>query len=364
MDIAMTQPARKIAQTTTRFQSDSARWEAVSTRDKSADGRFVYAVRTTGVFCHPSCPSRPAKLDNVAFYGSPADAIAAGYRACKKCRPGQQSRSDLHAAAIAKACALMAGSDPALGLNALARAVGMSPFHFHRVFKAALGVTPKAYLDAQKARRLREQLDGDTRVTTAIYVAGYNSSSRFYEGAQERMGMTPTTYRRGGAGMDIRFAIGQCSLGAILIAATDRGICAIELGDDPDALVRSLQERFPKAQIIGADRTFESLVAQVIGAVEAPADAPNLPLDVRGTAFQERVWKALRVIPPGKTLTYTEVARKIGRPTATRAVANACGANPVAVAIPCHRVIRTDGGLGGYRWGIERKQVLLKREKA
>jgi len=362
MDTALTNPAREIPQMTARSQTDNDRWAAVQSRDKSADGQFVYAVRTTGVFCHPSCPSRPAKRANVAFYRSPADAIAAGYRACKKCRPGQQSRNDVHAAAITKACALMTNADHTMSLNELAGAVGMSPFHFHRVFKATLGLTPKKYLDAQKARRLRDQLDNDSRVTTAIYGAGYNSSSRFYEGAQERLGMTATTFRRGGAGMQLRFAVGQCSLGAILVATTDRGICAIEFDNDPEALVRSLQDRFPKAQLIGADQTFERLVAQVVGAVETPAKAQSLPLDVRGTAFQERVWKALRAIPAGKTLTYAEVAKKIGLPTATRAVANACAANPAAVAIPCHRVVRTDGGLGGYRWGIGRKQALLQRE--
>jgi AraC family transcriptional regulator, regulatory protein of adaptative response / methylated-DNA-[protein]-cysteine methyltransferase len=367
MGIAMTKPTRGTKAAAPRFLTEGDRWDAVRSRDKTADGQFVYAVRTTGVFCHPSCPSRPAKRENVTFYGSPGDAASAGYRACKRCRPGETSRDDRHACAIATAIssadARLASGEPAPSLDELARAAGMSPFHFHRIFKATMGITPKAYLGAQRARHLRDRLDGAADVTTAIHGAGYGSSSRFYVGAQDRLGMTPTTYRRGGAGVTIRFAVGQCSLGAIIVAATDRGICAIEFGDDPDLLVRGLQDRFPKAELVGADQTFESLVAQVVGAVETPANAARLPLDVLGTAFQERVWQALRAIPAGKTLTYAELAKTMGLPKATRAVANACAANPAAVAIPCHRVVRTDGGLGGYRWGIARKEALLARER-
>jgi AraC family transcriptional regulator, regulatory protein of adaptative response / methylated-DNA-[protein]-cysteine methyltransferase len=340
------------------------RWEAVRSRNAAADGQFVYAVRSTGIFCMPSCASRPARPENVVFYAKAADAIAAGYRACKRCRPGEPSRDEGQSAMIKKACRIVIGSEDAPSLEALAKAVGMSPYHFHRIFKAKTGITPKSYVKAERAKRMRGHLAAGSSVTAAIYEAGYGSNSRFYETAQDRLGMTAKTFQRGGEGARIRFAVGQCSLGAILVAATDRGICSIEFDDDPGTLVRGLQDRFPKAELIGADRDFEKLVAQVVAAVEAPDRAAALPLDIQGTAFQERVWQALREIPLGKTATYADIARSIGAPSSMRAVANACGANPVAVAIPCHRVVRTDGSLGGYRWGVERKQTLLDREAA
>jgi AraC family transcriptional regulator of adaptative response/methylated-DNA-[protein]-cysteine methyltransferase len=249
-------------------------------------------------------------------------------------------------------------------LDVLADGAGLSRFHFHRVFKAVTGVTPKAYAQAHRASRMRDALVGGGTVTEAIYGAGFNSSSRFYEASPDLLGMTPSAFRAGGNGEVIRFAVGECSLGAVMVAATARGVCAIELGDDPEALLRILQDRFPKARLVGGDQEFEQLVAQVIGFLEAPGSGLDLPLDIRGSAFQQRVWRALRDIPAGSTATYSEVARRIGRPRAVRAVAQACAANKIAVAIPCHRVVRTDGSSSGYRWGVERKQALLEKESA
>lgn len=341
---------------------DGTRWAAVGRRDQAADGTFVYAVRTTGVYCRPSCPARPARRENVTFHRTCADAERAGYRACKRCRPNEASQAERHAAAVARACRLIddAESPPALG--ELARAAGLSPHHFHRIFKRVTGVTPRAYAAAGRAARLTAGLRAAGTVTDAIYDAGYGSSSRFYESADGRLGMTPTAYRDGGRGAEIRFAVGECSLGSILVAATGKGVCAILLGDDPGALVRDLQDQFPKADLRGGDRDFEAVVARVVGFVEAPRTGLDLPLDIGGTAFQQRVWQALRDIPAGTTASYADVARVIGQPGSVRAVAGACAANALAVAIPCHRVVRTDGALSGYRWGVERKRSLLALE--
>jgi len=269
-----------------------------------------------------------------------------------------------HAALVAEACRRIERAEAAPSLAELAAPTGMSPWHFHRVFKAQTGLTPKAYADAHRAGRLRERLVRSRTITDAIHDAGFGSSSRFYERSSERLGMQPSAWRAGGAEARIRFAIGQCSLGAILVASSDKGVCAILLGDDPDALARDLQDRFPKAELVGGDPDYERVVATVVGFVEAPRIGLDLPLDVRGTAFQERVWRALRKIPPGSKATYAEIARRIGEPRAVRAVAGACAANQLAVAIPCHRVVRSDGGLSGYRWGVERKRRLLEREAA
>ncbi|OZI47379.1 bifunctional transcriptional regulator/O6-methylguanine-DNA methyltransferase [Bordetella genomosp. 5] len=340
------------------------RWAAVVARDRSADGLFVYAVKTTGVYGRPSSAARLPRRENVEFFDSPAAAEAAGYRPSRHIAADQTQVGHQHAALVAQACRLIDASDEIPSLARLAQRAGMSPYHFHRVFKAVTGLTPKAYAAAQQARRVREQLADAGTVTDAIYASGFNSNSRFYASSKERLGMTPRAYKAGGANQEIRFAVAQCSLGALLVAASEAGICAIQLGDDPDALVRSLQDRFPRAALIGADAAFETVVARVVGLVEAPALGASLPLDVRGTAFQERVWQALREIPAGRTVTYADIARRIGAPGAVRAVAQACGANPVAVAIPCHRVVRTDGGLSGYRWGVARKLELLRREGA
>jgi len=346
------------------FLSDDARWEAVRRRDPAADGAFYYSVRTTGVYCRPSCAARSARRENVDFHLTCADAERAGFRPCKRCRPNEAGLAERHAAAVAKACSLIDAADEMPSLDALADAVGLSRYHFHRVFKAVTGVTPKAYADARRGERVRQELARSETVTQAIYGAGFNSNGRFYAASDNLLGMTPTEYRAGGNGNVIRFAVGECSLGSILVAATDKGVCAIEFGDDPDALVHALQDRFPKAQLVGGDHTFEQLVAKVVGFIEAPAQGLDLPLDIRGTAFQKRVWNAIRDIPAGATASYAELARRIGRPSASRAVAQACASNTLAVAIPCHRVVRRDGGLSGYRWGVERKEALLTRETA
>lgn len=340
------------------------RWQSVISRDAQADGQFVYAVATTGVYCRPGCPSRRANPENVRFFDGAAEAEAAGYRPCKRCKPDRRSLSAEHAASVAAACRAIESAETPPTLAKLAAQAGLSIFHFHRIFKSVTGVTPRAYAAAQRAARVRRELDGSPTVTAAIYDAGYNSSGRFYADSHAVLGMTPSRYRAGGAETEIRLALGACSLGAILVARSPQGICAIALGDNPESLLREVQDRFPAAEIVGDDEDFHTLVAQVVGLIEAPGTGCDLPLDIRGTAFQRRVWEALRRIPPGETLTYTELAARIGAPKSVRAVAGACAANAIAVAIPCHRIVRTDGGLAGYRWGVARKQALLEREKA
>ncbi|MET3447500.1 bifunctional DNA-binding transcriptional regulator/O6-methylguanine-DNA methyltransferase Ada [Ralstonia sp. 1138] len=346
---------------TTSVEHDP-RWARVLARDASADGQFVYAVKTTGVYCQPSSPSRLPRPENVEFFDTPADAEAAGYRPSRRAGPDQTTVRAQQAALVAQACRRIEAADTPPTLDALAQDAGLSPYHFHRLFKSVTGLTPKAYADAHRARKLRAQLGRGSSVTEAIYDAGFNASSRFYEASDNVLGMTASRYRAGGVQTTIRFAVGECSLGSILVAQSDRGICAILMGDDPDALARDLQDTFPKAELIGGDAGFEDLVAKVVGFVEAPSIGLDLPLDVRGTAFQERVWQALREVPPGSTTSYTEIAARIGAPQAVRAVAQACAANHIAVAIPCHRVIRRDGNTSGYRWGVERKLALLERE--
>lgn len=347
-----------------RSLADRERWRAVRQRDRAADGSFVYSVRTTGVYCRPSCAARLPRRENVRFHATCEEAERAGFRPCKRCRPDGSSLAERQAAAIAKACRMIEGAEELPSLAALARSAGLSRFHFHRVFKAVTGVTPKAYGEAHRARRLREELSRGASVTQAIYGAGFNSSGRFYATSSELLGMTPSAFRAGGSGAVIRFAIGQCSLGTILVAATEKGVCAIELGDDPEELVRALQESFANAELIGGDAGFERLIAHVVALVEAPAGGLDLPLDIRGSAFQQRVWQALREIPVGSTVSYSDIARRIGSPKAVRAVAQACAANKLAVAIPCHRVVHRDGSMSGYRWGVERKRALLQREAA
>lgn len=343
---------------------DDSRWTAVVSRDHQADGVFYYSVRTTGVYCRPSCASRRPRRENVAFYATTQAAEADGFRPCKRCRPTEASLAERHAAAVARACRTIEAAETPPSLGALASAAGFGPHHFHTLFKAATGVTPRAYADAARGRRMREALGRTATVTEAIYDAGFNSGGRFYEQSNQVLGMTPTRFRNGGERTTIRFAIGQSSMGAILVAATDKGVCAILLGDDPQALVIDLQNRFPRAELIGGDAAFEAMVAKGVGLVEHPELGLDLPLDIRGTAFQQRVWEALRQIRAGETASYAEIARRIGAPKAVRAVAQACAANNLAVAVPCHRVVRNDGALSGYAWGVERKRALLDREAA
>jgi AraC family transcriptional regulator of adaptative response/methylated-DNA-[protein]-cysteine methyltransferase len=339
------------------------RWQVLEHRDAAFDGRFVYSVKTTGVYCRPSCPSRLAKPQNVAFHESCEDAEEAGFRPCKRCRPNEASQAENHARIVAEACRMIENAEELPPLDMLAEKAGMSSFYFHRVFKSVTGVTPKAYATAHRSKRVRDELtSGHGNVTDAIYSAGFGSNSRFYEKSNAVLGMTPTKFRSGGADTEIKFAIGECSLGSILVARSEKGVCAIFMGDDPDQLARDLQDRFPNANLVGDDPDFDKLVASVVGLVEKPDRGIDLPLDIHGTVFQQRVWQALRDIPAGQKASYTDIAERIGAPKSVRAVAQACAANKIAIAIPCHRVVRNDGALSGYRWGVERKRALLNRE--
>jgi len=343
---------------------DGVKWAAVAARDRAMNGQFVYAVTTTGVYCRPGCAARRARRENVRFFDAPDEAERAGFRPCKRCRPDRGAGDEGLAAKIAAACRKIETSESEPTLASLARGAGLSPHHFHRLFKSATGVTPKAYALTLRQRAVRKSLTRSQDVTTAIFDAGYSSSGRFYETSSKVLGMTPKAYRNGGADADIRFAVGECSLGAILVAATAKGVCAILLGDDAGALIKELEDTFPKARLTGADKDFERVVATVVGHVDHPRTRFTLPLDIRGTAFQHRVWQELQKIPAGETASYSQIAERIGAPKAVRAVASACAANTLAVAIPCHRVVRTNGALSGYRWGIARKDQLLRAERA
>lgn len=347
-----------------QYLTDKARWQAVKERDVAADGVFYYAVKTTGIYCRPSCPSRQPNYVNVEFFTDIDIAISAGNRACKRCRPEQLNTVHPHQAKVVDACHFIETAIEAPTLDQLAKRANMSTFHFQRVFKSIAGLTPKQYEKAHRERRLREELNSSKTVTETIFEAGYGSSGRFYADSSKLIGMSPTKRRAKGCGETIHFAIGECSLGAIIVAATDKGVCSIALGDDPNELIQALQSDFSKATLLAGDKNFETLVANVVGLVEDPPQNINLPLDIRGTVFQKKVWRAISAIPTGKTVNYTDIARTIGNPKSARAVAQACGANRFAVAIPCHRVIRSDGSLAGYRWGVERKRTLLDLEQA
>ncbi len=360
----MKTPASNLKRSTKPATERDPRWASVLARDRSADGQFWYSVSTTGVYCRPSCPSRTAKPEHVRLHATLEDARASGARPCKRCKPDGLSQNAEHAAIVTRACQLIERSEELPSLAALAQASGLSPGYFHHLFKAVTGLTPKNYASAHRASRVRKELTCGHKVTDAIYDAGFNSSGRFYDQSTQLLGMTPTRYCAGGVNEDIRFAVGQCSLGAILVASSTKGVASILISDDPEMLVRDLQDQFPHARLVGGENDYESLVARVVGFVEAPRLGLDLPLDVRGTAFQQRVWQALREIPAGQTASYSDIAQQIGSPKSVRAVAGACAANHIAIAIPCHRVVRHDGSLSGYRWGVERKRALLDREAA
>ncbi|MBL8753108.1 MAG: bifunctional DNA-binding transcriptional regulator/O6-methylguanine-DNA methyltransferase Ada [Planctomycetes bacterium] len=343
--------------------NDEVRWQAVVARDATADGSFVFAVRTTGVYCRPSCGSRRANRRNVAFFADGAAARAAGFRACKRCRPdAAHGDAELRTRVVAQVCAWIEAAETTPKLADLAARAGYSPFHLHRMFRSVLGATPRAYAEERRAMRLRAALAAGSTVTAAMHAAGLSSTSRLHAATERSLGMAPSRMQKGGQGLAIAFAVVRCELGLALVAATDRGVCALLLGDDAAALQADLRHRFPRAVIAPGDGAFVRKVATVVACVDGRRADPGLPLDVRGTAFQQRVWAALRAIPSGRTASYTEIATALGLPRSARAVAKACGDNPLAVVVPCHRVVRADGTLAGYRWGLERKRVLLERE--
>jgi AraC family transcriptional regulator of adaptative response/methylated-DNA-[protein]-cysteine methyltransferase len=345
------------------YRTEDDRWQAFAARDPLADGRFFIGVKTTGIFCRVVCPARLPKRENVQFFDTWQQAEAAGFRACKRCRPMEADGAHAHSRAVIAACQLLESSETAPSLESLARTAGLSPFHFQRVFKKIIGISPKQYYLEKRSQRLRENLTEAGRVTDAIYDAGYGSSARFYSQAQDTLGMKPSAYRKGGRGMVISYAVQPSALGLMLVAATQAGVCLICFGEDAGELKKELARRFPLAFVKESEADFKEWLAQIVSYVENPGGSLDLPLDIQGTVFQRRVWAALREIPAGATETYSQVAQRIGNPRAVRAVANACADNNLAVAIPCHRVVRSDGGLGGYRWGLKRKQVLLEKEK-
>ena len=343
----------------------AGRWRAVLARDPAADGRFVFAVRSTGIYCRPSCPARRPRRDQVSFYGGPAEAERAGYRACRRCHPREDSMHDQQATLIRQACDFIERApDAPPSLAALGRHIGYSPYHLHRMFRRFTGVTPRQYAEAVRGRRLRGGLGAGAPVTDAMLEAGIGSASRLYERAPRELGMTPAAFRRGGRGVAVRCTVARTPLGLLLVATTARGLCAVRLGDSAAELEAGLRSALPRALVTRDDAALAPLVRRVLAGVAAARPDPRLPLDIRATAFQRRVWQALRAIPPGETRTYAEVARVIGRPGAARAVGAACARNPLALVIPCHRVVRGDGGLGGYAWGVGRKRRLLQRERA
>ncbi|HET8710529.1 MAG TPA: bifunctional DNA-binding transcriptional regulator/O6-methylguanine-DNA methyltransferase Ada [Spongiibacteraceae bacterium] len=345
-----------------KYANDEQRWQAVVARDVIADGQFVYAVPSTGVYCKPSCAARLPKRENVAFYLGCAEAEEAGFRACKRCRPNAPDLSVRQRDVIERVCRLIESNEETLSLDALAQQAAMSRFHFLRTFKKIVGITPKQFQQALRTQRLQQSLRHGESITEVIYAAGYGSSGHFYADADKVLGMQPRTMQRGGAGISIHHGVVPSVLGLVLVAATDKGICRIELGDFAQELTNALQRDFPHAQLLPMNTQLEAWLREIVRFIEYPQHALQLPLDIQGTAFQRQVWQALRDIPLGATASYTEIAARIGKPNAVRAVATACASNQLALAIPCHRVIRSNGELAGYRWGIERKRELLRRE--
>jgi len=342
--------------------TDQSRWQAVETRDARADGQFVFAVKTTGICCRPSCRARHPLRKNVLFFENVEAAVNAGFRPCKRCQPDKLAPEQQRIDRITQACRILETSSEPMVLAELAAQVAMSPFHFHRLFKQVTGLTPHAWQQALRAKRLREQLTEGEQVTRAVFDAGYQSGSNFYQQADEVLGMTAKQYRRGGARTAIQFVVGSCRLGEFLVAQSERGICAIVLGNEAQSLIRELEALFPHSSLDVGDEPFARRVAQVVSVLEHPGKPITLPLDIQGTAFQQQVWQALREIPAGQTASYRDIALRIGKPQAVRAVAGACAANKLAVVIPCHRVVRNDGALSGYRWGVDRKRQLLEIE--
>ena len=343
---------------------DSARWQAVVAHDRGADGLFVYAVRSTGVYCRPSCASRRPRRDRVAFFDSATDAERGGYRACRRCRPNQGATADPWIEKIGRACAYLANVDGHPSLSTLAARLGGSPYHLQRNFKRIVGVTPREYAEACRLRKVKRRLREGGDVTAAVIDAGYGSNSRFYERAAPKLGMLPSIYRRGGAGMTIRYTIVDSPLGRLLVAATSRGVCAVAMAASDAELKRALAREYPAAEIAPDEGALARWTTRILAHLEGRQPRIDLPLDVQATAFQWQVWEALGAIPYGETRSYADVASAIGRPTAVRAVARACATNPVALAIPCHRVVPSGGGVGGYRWGVARKKALLERERS
>jgi AraC family transcriptional regulator of adaptative response/methylated-DNA-[protein]-cysteine methyltransferase len=334
---------------------DEARWRIALAKDRRFDGAFVTGVHSTGIYCRPSCPARPPKRENVSFYATPADAEAAGLRPCLRCRPDAVARDE---AAVAQAIAMLRDAGETVPLDRLAAATGYSPAHFQRLFKRAVGLSPAAFARALRIERAADALSAGERVTDAVYDAGFGAPSRFYEASEGRLGMTPSAWRNGGRGVTIHWAVVPTSLGPMLVAATEKGVCRLSFNESE----AELRRRFPGAELVEGDGAFATLLAEVVAAVEQPGDSRHIPLDVQGTAFQEVVWRELRRIPPGETRSYAQIAAAVGKPGAVRAAGTANGANNVAVLIPCHRVIRSDGSLGGYAYGLDIKRELLERE--
>lgn len=343
------------------YQDQEGRIQAVYARDPLAQNAFIYAVKTTGVYCRPTCPSRRPRLENLEFFGSSAEAQKAGFRPCKRCRPDEFIPISLDER-VKEACRLLEESGQPVSLAELAAKVNLSPSHLHRLFKKSLGLTPKQYADGLRLGRLQSGLQKGRPVSEALYAAGYGSSSRVYEKTDQLLGMTPGQYQGRGAKTRIKYALTRTSLGWLLVAATEKGVCSMALGDSPQELVDSLQSRFCKAEISQADAEFIELLTRISAFLDSPGQGLDLPLDIQGTSFQRRVWAALQELKPGQTVTYSQMAQRLGMPQAPRAVARAIASNPIALAVPCHRVVRKDGGLGGYRWGLARKEQLLELE--
>jgi len=361
--VALAGHMSRLFQGDTGMKAEQQMWQSVLRRDPAADGAFVYGVVTTGVFCRPTCPARRPKRINVRFYADAAAAGAAGLRPCRRCHPGGISAAQRHILAVTAACRVLRRAGDGSSLVDLATASGMSPWYFQRVFKRLVGITPKQYAMVCREQRFRELLRADHRVTDAIYDAGYHSPAAAYAASRKGLGMAPSRYQGGGQGMTVRYALAATDLGWVMVAVIARGVCGIELADTKTQLREAVRTRFPRARLVEEHDALEQIIGAVVGFVKTPADGLDLPLDIQGTAFQRRVWQALTAIPVGEVRSYGEIARAVGRPDAVRAVASACGQNRIALAVPCHRVVRADGGLGGYRWGLPRKRRLLKGEK-